>query len=100
MIITSNNPHRICDWREDECPPATKKWKQVVDDAAVKISNRITCLIDHWQKDNKVLDVIDQEIIRVFSTEFGLLESQVNDIECKLFVNGLPVIEEVEGSLK
>lgn len=76
--------YRACDWREPECPQGQRKWKMAVDEAAVKISNRITQMIDGWERDNRILSVIDREILSVFTSEFGLLENQVTDIECKL----------------
>jgi len=52
-----------------------------VDEAVVKISKKLAFMIDTWEKDHNVLSVIDREILNVFSSEFGLLENQVSDIE-------------------
>ena len=54
-----------------------------MDDANVKISDRITRLVDEWQRKYHILDTIDTEILQVFSNEFGLLENQVREIECE-----------------
>ena len=75
--------YRICNWNEYECPKNNKKWRNTVDDANVKISDRITRLVDEWQRKYHILDTIDTEILQVFSNEFGLLENQVREIECK-----------------
>lgn len=74
---------RICAWKEHECPKLNRKWKMIVDQASVIISNRITELVDQWQRENNILAAIDREIIHAFSNEFGLLENQVHEIECK-----------------
>lgn len=59
----------------------SKRWKNIADEAAVRISERIAKTLDGWQRQNGILHVIDKEIIKVFTNEFGLLQHQVDDIE-------------------
>lgn len=79
---------RLCNWEDKyDCPSVHKKWKHTADDAAVKISDRVTRLVDNWQKENGVLSLIDNEIISVFTKEMGLMEHQVRELEAILSKN-------------
>lgn len=70
-------------WSEYECPKQQRKWKMIADEASVIVSERISKAVDKWQRENCVLSVIDKEILHAFTHEFGLLETQVHEIECK-----------------
>ncbi|KAH3807984.1 hypothetical protein DPMN_136332 [Dreissena polymorpha] len=73
---------RLCDWEDEgDCPKVDRKWKRTVDEAAMKISTRIADAIDGWQRENRILQGIDVEIVNQFAKEFGLLNHQVEDIE-------------------
>lgn len=72
----------VCNWEDGhECPPVSRRWKNIADEAAVKISEKIANLLDGWQRQHGILHLIDKEIITVFTNEFGLLQHQVDDIE-------------------
>ena len=55
-----------------------------MDEAAMKISTRIADAIDGWQRENRILQGIDVEIVNQFAKEFGLLNHQVEDIESRI----------------
>lgn len=78
-ILTS-----LCNWEDDgDCPKVDRKWKRTVDEAAMKISTRIAQAIDGWQRENRILQGIDNEIVNQFAKEFGLLNHHVEDIESR-----------------
>ncbi|XP_060573774.1 uncharacterized protein LOC132731586 [Ruditapes philippinarum] len=73
---------RICNWEDtNECPRIERRWNIVADAAAVKISERISRELDNWLRQNNILRVLDNEIIEVFKTELGLIDSQVKELE-------------------
>ena len=47
----------------------------------MKISERLSHLLDGWERENKVLKTIDTEIVEVFSKKLGLMEHHVKELE-------------------
>jgi hypothetical protein len=75
---------RVCNWEDvHDCPSAEKKWKNIVDNATMKISDRVARTIDGWVRENGVLRNIDKEIIEVFARELGLMDHQIQELEGK-----------------
>lgn len=73
---------RVCNWEDsNECPAPERRWKSTADAAAVKISERLTRILDAWQRENGVLRAIDREIIGVFRKELGLMDNQIQELE-------------------
>ncbi|KAL4220339.1 hypothetical protein ACF0H5_020746 [Mactra antiquata] len=78
----------VCDWKDvHDCPAADKRWKSTADAAAVKISERLSRMIDGWQREKNVLKAIDSEIIGVFRQELGLMDNQIQELEEGLLSN-------------
>lgn len=79
---------RLCDWRNtQDCPKIHSKWKRTADEAAMKISEKLTYHIDHWERSNRVLRSVDEEIVQVFSDQLGLMEHQIKEIEEQILGN-------------
>ncbi|XP_052218925.1 uncharacterized protein LOC127836366 isoform X4 [Dreissena polymorpha] len=82
VLNNRNLQNRLCNWEDEgDCPKVDRKWKRTVDEAAMKISTRIANAIDGWQRENRILQGIDVEIVNQFAKEFGLLNHHVEDIE-------------------
>ena len=52
-----------------------------MDEAAVKISEKLTYFIDKWERENGDLRSIDEDIVEVFSKQLGLMEHQIRELE-------------------
>ena len=58
-----------------------KKWKLVAEEASCVISKRIQQAVDAWEEKYGILKEIDEQIVEVFSKEFGLMEHHIFELE-------------------
>ena len=70
----------LTDWNKIECPPPDDS-KKLAKEAAERIASKVASELNKWERENRIIHSIKDNMIKKFKRDCALLEDQITEIE-------------------
>lgn len=83
--LKTDGMRRLTAWSPNDCPALDKKWQTVAKEAGSKFAERLAAVVDDWEHENKLVNMVKSSILKSIQRDLDLFEDQIKRLEGVLF---------------